>query len=50
VDNKNINKKEKTSDNLINSQSKLFICIGGYPDIEKALLDRKWIKNPDQKR
>ena len=29
---------------------KIFICIGGYPAVRQALLDRGWTENPDANR
>ncbi len=30
--------------------TKIFICIGGYPAVRQALVDRGWIENPDANR
>ncbi len=32
------------------SQPKKFICIGGYPDIKNALVQRGWIQNTEYER
>ena len=40
--------KKQSSSNV--SSSKLFICIGGYPDIINALVSRGWTQLHDAKR
>ncbi len=40
-------KSQGTTENII---QKKFICVGGYPDIKNALIQRGWIENTQYER
>ena len=33
--------------NRLPEDTKVFIILGGYNDLRKALIDRNWVQNPD---
>ena len=39
--------KEWKKRNRCSDKQPVFICIGGYPDMKKALQNRGWVENPD---
>ena len=39
--------KEWKKKNRVSEETKVFICVGGYGDVKRALKSRGWVENKD---